>query len=85
MSYDKRHGGPCDRGSADAYYRRLYRPHYFKGGTGVGEEITVDLDTLPWKHTMLATKIKSSLESSKTGVDFLSRLSYCINIKQHRG
>lgn len=31
MEYDKRHGGPYDRGSADAYYRRPYNPHYFKG------------------------------------------------------
>jgi len=27
--YDKRHGGPYDRGSADAYYRRLFYPHYY--------------------------------------------------------
>lgn len=30
---DKRHGGPYDRGSADSYYRRGRRPHYYKGGT----------------------------------------------------
>lgn len=28
-----RHGGPYDRGSADAYYRRPYEPHYYTGGT----------------------------------------------------
>ena len=28
--YDKRHGGPYDRGSADKYYGRAYEPHYFK-------------------------------------------------------
>lgn len=28
-----RHGGPNDRGAADAWYRRPYQPHYFKEGT----------------------------------------------------
>ena len=31
--YDQRHGGPYDRGRADSYYRRGFRPHYFKGAT----------------------------------------------------
>jgi hypothetical protein len=31
--FDQRHGGPYDRGSADAYYRRGYDPHYFRGAT----------------------------------------------------
>lgn len=39
MKYDKRHGGPYDRGSADAYYRRGFRPHYFKGATYTTEEV----------------------------------------------
>jgi len=29
--YTERHGGPYDRGSADAYYGREYQPHYFVG------------------------------------------------------
>jgi len=29
--YTERHGGPYDRGSADAYYGREYGPHYFVG------------------------------------------------------
>lgn len=33
-TYDKRHGGPYDRGSADAYYHRAYNPHYYVGDTG---------------------------------------------------
>ena len=33
MTYDKRHGGPYDRGSADSYYRRGFNPHYFVEGT----------------------------------------------------
>jgi hypothetical protein len=40
--YDTRHGGPFDRGSADSYYHRGPRPHYFVGGTYNSEEITED-------------------------------------------
>lgn len=32
--YDKRHGGPYDRGSADSYYRRGFTPHFYVGNTG---------------------------------------------------
>ena len=28
-----RHGGAYDRGSADSYYRRGFKPHYYKGDT----------------------------------------------------
>lgn len=28
-----RHGGPWDRGSADAYYQRGFNPHYYVGAT----------------------------------------------------
>lgn len=38
--HDTRHGGPFDRGSADSYYRRGRRPHYFKGKTYMSEEVT---------------------------------------------
>jgi hypothetical protein len=31
--YDKRHGGPWDRGSDDSYYGRGRVPHYYVGGT----------------------------------------------------
>ena len=34
-----RHGGPWDRGSADAYYRRPFQPHYFKGDTYNSERV----------------------------------------------
>ena len=30
---EHRHGGPYDRGSADAYYWRPYNPHYYKGAS----------------------------------------------------
>ena len=39
MKYDERHGGPYDRGSADSYYRRQFRPHYYVGGTGMSEKV----------------------------------------------
>ena len=29
----RRHGGPWDRGSADAYYQRVFNPHYYVGDT----------------------------------------------------
>lgn len=35
--YDRRHGGPFDRGDADRYYRRSYNPHYYVEGTGTSE------------------------------------------------
>lgn len=31
--YDKRHGGPFDRGGADFYYGRAFDPHYYVGDT----------------------------------------------------
>ena len=31
--WNARHGGPFDRGTADSYYGRSYRPHYFVGAT----------------------------------------------------
>lgn len=40
MEYDKRHGGPYDRGSAAAYYgREDERPHYYKGATYQRERV----------------------------------------------
>ena len=37
--YDRRHGGAFDRGSADSYYSRPRRPHYFEGNTYHSREI----------------------------------------------
>ncbi len=39
MSNDRRHGGSYDRGAADSYYRRPRRPHYFKGGSYMSDEV----------------------------------------------
>lgn len=38
--YDKRHGGPYDRGGADSYYRRGFNPHYFTASTYNSVEVT---------------------------------------------
>ena len=41
-NYNKRHGGPYDRGSADSYYRRPRKPHYYTGDTYNSKLVTVD-------------------------------------------
>lgn len=38
--FDTRHGGAFDRGSADSYYGRAFRPHFYIGGTGMSPEVT---------------------------------------------
>lgn len=42
VSYDDRHGGPFDRGSADSWYGRAEEPHYYVGDTAMSERITED-------------------------------------------
>lgn len=39
VKFDKRHGGPWDRGNADSWYRRGANPHYFVGDTGSSPRI----------------------------------------------
>ena len=39
MRLDSGHGSPWDRGAADSYYRRPRRPHYFKGGSYMSDEV----------------------------------------------
>lgn len=39
MRLDRDHGSPYDRGSADSYYRRGRRPHYFKGDSYMSDEV----------------------------------------------
>lgn len=38
MEYDKSHGGPYDRGSADYYYGRPWSPHYYIMTNGMFSE-----------------------------------------------
>lgn len=40
-SKDTRHGGPFDRGSADSYYGRPSKPHFYTGGTGTSTLVPV--------------------------------------------
>lgn len=40
--FDQRHGGPYDRGSADSYYGRPGKPHYYIGATGMSERVEVN-------------------------------------------
>ena len=42
MNYDSRHGGAYDRGSADRYYRRPFKPHFYLGATGMSTLIEED-------------------------------------------
>lgn len=43
--YSMKHGGPYDRGSSDAYYRRGFDPHYWTNGAGGGERIKIEKGT----------------------------------------
>ena len=42
MSYNRRHGGPYDRGSADSYYQRSYNPHYYVGDTYSSPRVEIE-------------------------------------------
>jgi len=50
MRLDRGHGSPYDRGSADSYYQRSFRPHYFVGDTYRSEEIQQSDMTLAECH-----------------------------------
>ena len=39
MRTDRGHGSPYDRGAADSYYQRSFRPHYFVADTYNSDEI----------------------------------------------
>jgi hypothetical protein len=39
-TYEQTHGNAFDRGSADSYYGRPRRPHYYPQGTYKGEAVT---------------------------------------------
>lgn len=40
VEYNARHGGPFDRGSADSWYSRGAKPHYYVSGTGTSPIVT---------------------------------------------
>ena len=54
QQYDQRHGSPWDRGSADSYYHRAPRPHYFLGDTYQSAEVTEELMTLEQVQAYMA-------------------------------
>ena len=41
MTYDKRHGGPHDRGAADFWYNRPFSPHFYEGATYDTERVAL--------------------------------------------
>ena len=45
VMYDKRHGGPFDRGTADSYYDRPFNPHFFTGKTYMSERVELSAMT----------------------------------------
>jgi hypothetical protein len=50
IDYDTRHGGPYDRGGADAYYRRRFDPHYYAGDTEKSFRVQIeDPESEDWK------------------------------------
>ena len=57
--YTRMGGGPYDRGSADSYYRRPFRPHYF---------VVVDLATYQSKEIAVAPGTEE-YEAYKAGFD----------------
>lgn len=44
-TFDTRHGGAWDRGSADNYYGRPFAPHYFMGATYSSTKVPAELMT----------------------------------------
>jgi len=52
LVYSERHGGPFDRGTADSYYGRPCRPHYFVGDTYTTPEIIPEPGSLEYKAYM---------------------------------
>lgn len=58
MTYDKRHGGPWDRGSADSYYGRGRVPHYFVGDTHQSDMV------------MLANMTDEEIKAYNSGYDY---------------
>ena len=65
MNYDKRHGGPWDRGSADSYYRRAASPHYYVGATNASERVVPERDSDEWKAYMAGYEENEELDNHK--------------------
>jgi hypothetical protein len=63
--YNNRHGGPFDRGSADSYYRRPFRPHYFEGATSMSKEIIPSDGTEEWQEYNAGFNYNESVDDFK--------------------
>lgn len=50
--YIQRHGSAFDRGSADSYYHRPRRPHYFEGATYQSKEVIPEPGSYNWRAYM---------------------------------
>lgn len=50
--YDRRYGGPFDRGLADSYYRRPRDPHYYQGATYSSKRVVCLPGTLEYEAYM---------------------------------
>ena len=53
-TYDRRHGGPFDRGSADSYYGRSATPHYYVGKSYMSDVVMKEEMTLKEIYEYLA-------------------------------
>ena len=42
MEFNKTYGSPYDRGSADAFYRRGCKPHFYNYDAGISKRIEKD-------------------------------------------
>jgi hypothetical protein len=61
VEYSQRHGGAFDRGSADAYYRRAFDPHYYTGDTYQSQRIELpDPDAPAYKEYAAGYEMQAS-------------------------
>ena len=60
-----RHGGAFDRGSADSYYHRGPRPHYFEGATYQSAEIVPAEGTPEYEAYMMGYEYNETHSDKK--------------------
>ena len=63
--YDMRHGGPFDRGSADAWYKRKFHPHYYVHDTHSSEYIKIEEGTPEYEAYVAGWNYQHSLGDYK--------------------
>ena len=67
-TYDQRHGGAFDRGSADSWYSRPRNPHFYTEDTGTSERID--------QAQMSPTEIQAYLAGYQWNEQFGGKKSY---------